>query len=279
MEQFLNDIKTNILHSFLSIPSTMAKIFNKEILQTMKESEEKVGDQEEKNELMEETYDSLVSSSNEDENILMQKIGTKLNEKKVAIDLFTGANAQRLLVNRIDRDVFDLIYHRKFEYNKKFNFSKLNQMIPLTDKELDNFKNYLKDVKDVLQFLKSLNMNLEGEIDFIIRNVDKKNIIGALTDESKKYFVFADENSFQDDKYDIFGEVTINLFRPSVYLQKLKQIIRYILLIKLLEKHPEYFKTLNIPPNKRAIMIVTDGNYNEFIDKLSNSKIFSKDFE
>ena len=50
-------------------------------------------------------------------------------------------------------------------------------------------------------------------------------------------------------------------------------------MIKLLEKHPEYFKTLNIPSNKRAIMIVTDGNYNEFIDKLSNSKIFSKDFE
>ena len=224
MEQFLNDIKNNILHSFLSIPSTMARIFNKEILQTMKEREEKVGDQEEKDELMEETLDSLVSSSNEEEKILMQKIGTKLSEKKVAIDLFTGANAERLLVNRIDRDVFDLIYHRKFEYNKKFNFSKLNQMIPLTDKELDNFKNYLKDVKDILQFLKSLNMNLEGEIDFIIRNVDKKNIIGALNDESKKYFVFADENSFQDDKYDIFGEITINLFRPSVYLQKLKQI-------------------------------------------------------
>ena len=122
-------------------------------------------------------------------------------------------------------------------------------------------------------------MNLEGKIDFIIRNVNKKDVIGALKDESKKYFVFADENSFQDEKYDIFGEVTINLFQPSVYLQKLKQIIRYILLIKLIEKHPEYFKSLNIPSKKKVIMVVTDGNYTDFIDKLSNSKIFSKDFE
>ena len=32
-------------------------------------------------------------------------------------------------------------------------------------------------------------MNLEGKIDFIIRNVNKKDVIGALKDESKKYFV------------------------------------------------------------------------------------------
>ena len=150
MEQFLNDIKNNILHSFLSIPNAMARIFNKQTLVNLQEKEEKVGDQAEKDELMEETLDSLISSSNEDEKIIVQTIEKKLKEKKVAIDLFIGTNAERFLVNRIDRDIFDLVYHRKFEYNKNFNFSKLNQMIPLTDKELDNFKNYLKDVKDVL---------------------------------------------------------------------------------------------------------------------------------
>ena len=38
-----------------------------------------------------------------------------------------------------------------------------------------------------------MNMNLEGEIDFIIKNVKKNDIIKVLNNESKKYFVFGDQ--------------------------------------------------------------------------------------
>ena len=282
MSAFIEEIKRNLLMSFLNIPNTMAKLFDKNTLESLKTSEEKAGDQEEKTNLTEDEdiLEQFISSSSGSEEDLVSKIKKKVDEKKVAIDLFNGRNAEYLLVNRIDRDVFELKYHKSYEYNQNFNFMKLNQNIPSSSKELEELNLFLKEANQVMQFLKSIGINLEGEIDFIIHNVKAKDIKDVLSNEAKKFFVFGEEELFKKDLiYEIYGEVTINLFQPSIYINKLRQLIKYIIIIKLIENHPNYFKRIGIPKKNRAIMIVTDGSYVEFIDKLSESKIFSEGFE
>ena len=132
-------------------------------------------------------------------------------------------------------------YHNNFAHNWKFNLTKLNQTIPKENIEIEDLNKYLLEVKDVLPFIKALNINLEGEIDFIILSVKKDDITNALSNESKKYYVFGDKSLFQNEIYEIFGEVTINLFSSSVYIKKFKQLV---------DKYPNYFKTMNINQKK-----------------------------
>ena len=151
--------------------------------------------------------------------------------------------------------------------------------MPLKGNDWTNFRKYSDEMNQVLNFLGGLGIKFEGQIDFIIPNIESRHISDVLTNESKKYFVFGDKSLFTDKTYEIFGEVTINLFSPSIYIHKLRQLIRYIVLIKLIEKYPEQFNDLFPQRNKKVIMIVTDGKYSEFINKISESKIFSNDFE
>ena len=155
----------------------------------------------------------------------------------------------------------------------------LNQNLPLDDTALKNFNKYTIEVNKVIQFLNLLKINLDGEIDFTIPNVKKDDITQILDDESKKRYVFLDKDLFIENNYDIYGEATVNLFSPSNYIHKFRQLIRYVLLIKLIENNTDYFKSKKKSTAKKAIMIVTDGKYDDFINKLSDSKIFSKDFE
>ena len=281
MDEFLKTIKSNLAESFIQIPNTMAKIFNKNVLSKFKTEEEKVGDQNEIDDLIEESVDSIFSSSSnsDSEQNKIEKIKKKVKEKKVAIDLVTGKEAEKLFANRVDRDIFDLKYHGKFQFSQTYEFTKLNETLPLNNIPLQNFSKYISEVNDVTKFLKPLKIKLDGEIDFIIPNVNKNDITKILDDESKKRCVFLDKDLFKENNYDIYVEATVNLFNPSIYIHKFRQILRYILLIKLIENNTDYFKSKNISTNKKAIMIVTDGNYGDFINKLSESKIFSKDFE
>ena len=114
---------------------------------------------------------------------------------------------------------------------------------------------------------------------FIIENVTKKDIHNILNDNNKKYFVFGDKNLFTEETYEILGEVTINLFHPLNYINKLKQLLKYIIITKLYENNADYFKDIKSSIIQKAIMVVTDSNYVEFIDNLVKSKIFLEDFE
>ena len=102
MEKLLKEIQLNYLDSFMHIPSTMAKIFNKSVRKNLKVQEENLGDQEDKDDLIEESVDSIISSSGDEQNKI-QKIHNYLKEKKVAIDLFTVKSAEKLLCDRVDR--------------------------------------------------------------------------------------------------------------------------------------------------------------------------------
>lgn len=281
----LENIQKELLKSFLNIPSTMARLFDIKVLEKLKENEESMGNEEEKNNLLnqEEDVDSLISSASEtdaDQSKLIEKIKKKNKEKKIAIDLFSGKAAEHFFINRVDRDVFDLKYHNNFIFNQNYNLSKLiDEDIPIASKELNEFIKYLNQSSNILNFFKMINMNLEGEIDFIINDVKKDDIIKILNDISKKYYIFGDENLFLENSYEIFGEITINLFHPNNYIKKLKQLLRYITTIKLYEKYQDFFFKKKIKKAHRAIMIITNGNYIEFIDRLVDSKIFSKDYD
>ena len=111
----------------------------------------------------------------------------------------------------------------------------LNQNLPLDDTALKNFNKYTIEVNKVIQFLNLLKINLDGEIDFIVPNVKKDDITQILDDESKKRYVFLDKDLFIENNYDIYGEATVNLFSHSNYIHKFRQLIRYVLLIKLIE--------------------------------------------
>jgi len=278
MDKFLKKISKDLEKSFIQIPNTMAKLYNNDILNILKTDEENIGDQPEKDELIEESVDSIFSSSGDEQDKIC-KIKTKMKNKKVAVDLFTGKEAEKLFANRVDRDIFDLKYHKQFNFYKEYKLMNLNEKLPLDDKDLTDFNNYSMEVNKVTKFLKTLDMTLDCEVDFNIPCVSTADILAILNSESKKRCVFFDKDLFKENIYDIFGEVTINLFKPSIYIHKFKQLIRYILVIKLIENNPDYFKTKNISTTKKAIMIVTDGKYGDFINKLSESKIFSKDFE
>ena len=278
MDKFLKKISKDLEKSFIQIPNTMAKLYNNDILNILKTDEENIGDQPEKDELIEESVDSIFSSSGDEQDKIC-KIKTKMKNKKVAVDLFTGKEAEKLFGNRVDRDIFDLKYHKQFNFYKEYKLMNLNEKLPLDDKDLTDFNNYSMEVNKVTKFLKTLDMTLDCEVDFNIPCVSTADILAILNSESKKRCVFFDKDLFKENIYDIFGEVTINLFKPSIYIHKFKQLIRYILVIKLIENNPDYFKTKNISTTKKANMIVTDGKYGDFINKLSESKIFSKDFE
>ena len=278
MEELLKKIKSDYLQSFMNIPNTMARIFTNEVLKSFKKSSEEVGDEEEKNELIEETIDSIIESGEEDQ-IIIDKIVKKIKEKKVAIDLNTGEDAEKLLGIRVDRDIFELKYHGSFIYSQEFDLMSFSKILPLKVNELTELNQYLKDANKVINFLETMKMNLKGQIDFTIPSVKLADIIDVLSNDSKKYYIFGDKDLFKDSNYDIYGEVTLDLFSHSNYIHKMKQLIRYIILIKLIENHTEYFKTIGISTAKKAIMIVTDGKYKEFINKISESKIFSKEYK
>ena len=66
MDKFLKKISKDLEKSFIQIPNTMAKLYNNDILNILKTDEENIGDQPEKDELIEESVDSIFSSSGDE---------------------------------------------------------------------------------------------------------------------------------------------------------------------------------------------------------------------
>jgi len=79
-----------------------------------------------------------------------------------------------LLANRVDRDVFDLIYHANFKRNIEFDLYKLNKIVFSSDDDFNHFQRCYEESYKVEQFCNSVSINLKGEYDFIINNVKKK---------------------------------------------------------------------------------------------------------
>ena len=258
MKNLLYNIQKDYLKAFLNISTVMPRIFDKNVLQYLKDNYKNIEDQEEQKDLIieEDSIESLFNSSSENEKKLIEKIYRKTKEKKINVEHFKGKTAEHLFSNRVDKDVFDLKYHNKFKFNIDFNFFNINQEIPIENSKFKNQKKYIKEIQKISNFFSSLNMKLEGEDDFIIENVAKKDIHNILSDNNKKYFAFGDKNLFTEETYEILGEVTINLFHPLNYINKLKQLLKYIIITKLYENNADYFKDIKSSIIKKAIMVV-----------------------
>ena len=200
MNVLLEKIKMDYLASYLHIPNITEGIFDKSLLTKLKTTEEKIGEENEKKDLIEgRAIDSIISSTSENENEIMDKLIKKNKNSKIAVELFNGKNGEHLLANRVDRDVFDLIYHANFKRNIEFDLYKLNKIVFSSDDDFNHFQRCYEESYKVEQFCNSVSINLKGEYDFIINNVKKKDIEEILSDKSKQFFVFGDKKLFQKD--------------------------------------------------------------------------------
>ena len=89
MDEFLEKIKSELVNSFMQIPNTMAKIFDKNLLSNFKTEEGKIGVNE-KDDLIEESVDSIFSSSydssNEQKKIeKIEKVKKRVKKKKLLL--------------------------------------------------------------------------------------------------------------------------------------------------------------------------------------------------
>lgn len=142
---------------------------------------------------------------------------------------------------------------------------------------------------------------LIGDIDGIITNVQKDEIIKAKNENS--YSIFSSKNFFKESNtYDIFCESTfgfIEKFKSEKfdYTLEIKQLKKIIYLIKdvvykinidIDNNSDIYLKILkaNInslfhhnPNNKIILAIICDGNYRNLIEQIKNFCLFSKDWK
>ena len=144
----------------------------------------------------------------------------------------------------------------------------------------------VKIKENKISSLKCLDYNCKEKLDdnFIINLLNNDaNLINnyikyklellILNDPNKKYHVFGNEALYVEKKYDLFGEITIDLFKPEIYINKVKQLLKYILVIKLIEKNNNFFDD----KVEKALIIVTNGKYLDFIKKISTAKIYTKE--
>ena len=274
-DDIFDEIEKNLEKSFLKIPTTMPRTFNRNEIKNYfsKDAAKKLDDITEKSQFYESdgVKDLLSKSGSETE---QEKI-KKLENREVTIDLNNGDFFEQFFINRVDRDIFDLKYHSNISRPDEIDYSEIkskNKDILSSKDLLEDYKIYLDDVYSILSG-NDLFKNLLCKPDFLIKDVESKDIKDILNDPNKKYHVFGNEALFVEDKYDLFGEITIDLFKPEIYINKVKQLLKYILVIKLIEKNNNFFDD----KVKKALIIVTNGKYLDFIKKISTAKIYTKD--
>ena len=274
-DDIFDEIEKNLEKSFLKIPTTMPRTFNRNEIKNYfsKDAAKKLDDITEKSQFYESdgVKDLLSKSGSETE---QEKI-KKLENREVTIDLNNGDFFEQFFINRVDRDIFDLKYHSNISRPDEIDYSEIkskNKEILSSKDLLEDYKIYLDDVYSILSG-NDLFKNLLCKPDFLIKDVESKDIKDILNDPNKKYHVFGNEALFVEDKYDLFGEITIDLFKPEIYINKVKQLLKYILVIKLIEKNNNFFDD----KVKKALIIVTNGKYLDFIKKTSTAKIYTKD--
>ena len=274
-DDIFDEIEKNLEISFLKIPTTMPRTFNRNEIKNYfsKDAAKKLDDITEKSQFYEsDGVKNLLSKSGSETE--QEKI-KKLENREVTIDLNNGDFFEQFFINRVDRDIFDLKYHSNISRPDEIDYSEIkskNKEILSSKDLLEDYKIYLDDVYSILSG-NDLFKNLLCKPDFLIKDVESKDIKDILNDPNKKYHVFGNKALFVENKYDLFGEITIDLFKPEIYINKVKQLLKYILVIKLIEKNNNFFDD----KVKKALIIVTNGKYLDFIKKISTAKIYTKD--
>ena len=169
-------------------------------------------------------------------------------------------------------DIFNLLTMGNLDFYRNISYKEDNK-----DYEFDfqicniKFKNFLYFLGLFLPNIPSLNTlqidvkNIFEDKRQIFQNIDNYEMKGEI---EKKY-----------ENVDILGEITIDL--PNIDNKKMVQINNYIKLLKKLEKNPQLNKKFHFSENnKKIILIITDGKYEQFSNfiKYHNKlKILEKD--
>ena len=173
--EIFEEIKKDPQKSFLKIPSSMPRAFNRNDIKdfSIKDAAKKLDDIGDKSESYDSDIMKDILSKNSSESETKKK--ELLGNSQVSIDLNNGLFFEQFFINRIDRDIFDLKYHSQISTPDEVDYSDLNPHInDLSNKEfLDDYKIFLDDIYSVLQG-NNLFQNLKCNPDFIIKNVKTK---------------------------------------------------------------------------------------------------------
>ena len=150
------------------------------------------------------------------------------------------------------------------------------------DRSLSWFDDNLFDI--LLKFCKQDTKNIIFHPDYIINNIEGKNLIEKIIKYKENIHCFKDWIK-NDKKYDLIGEISVDYLTTSKE-RKLSQTQKYINFIRLFEEiekcqniktkiKKEFEEKLGlINENEKILVLTSDGNYEDYLNNLKQSKIF-----
>ena len=150
------------------------------------------------------------------------------------------------------------------------------------DRSLSWFDDNLFDI--LLKFCKQDTKNIIFHPDYIINNIEGKNLIEKIKKYKENIHCFKDWIK-NDKKYDLIGEISVDYLTTSKE-RKLSQTQKYINFIRLFEEiekcqniktkiKKEFEEKLGlINENEKILVLTSDGNYEDYLNNLKQSKIF-----
>ena len=124
-DDIFDEIEKNLEKSFLKIPTTMPRTFNRNEIKNYfsKDTAKKLDDITEKSQFYESdgVKDLLSKSGSETEQEKIKKLGNR----EVTIDLNNGDFFEQFFINRVDRDIFDLKYHSNISRPDEIDYSEI----------------------------------------------------------------------------------------------------------------------------------------------------------
>ncbi len=165
------------------------------------------------------------------------------------------------------------------KYIGKININELtvyNRIFPWFDENLF----YL-----LLDFCQNEKHNIIFDPDYIIKNINGDTLLNGIAKHKENIHCL--RNWIDKNKsYDLIGEISLDYLSEN---RKVIQTLKYINIINLFHKiqnskqiNPEKKKKFEekfglVPENEKILIIMTDGNYEKYLNNLKDSKIFKEE--
>ena len=219
--------------------------------------------------------DKSVSSSDSDSEEKVESDNNKTKRYRFGENIYEKFSAYYFCETILNID------SRTIKFIKEVNINNLciyNRTLPYFDENL---------IPILVSFCQKEKLNIKFNPDYIINNINGKQLLDGIgkCKENIHYF----RNFIKEDKnYDLIGEVSIGyLTNPDE--RKFLQTKRYINLIKLFDeikntenikeqakvKFEELFSLVH--QNDKILVVTSNGNYEDYLNNLKNSKIFEED--
>ena len=219
--------------------------------------------------------DKSVSSSDSDSEEKAESDNNKTKRYRFGENIYEKFSAYYFCETILNID------SRTIKFIKEVNINNLciyNRTLPYFDENL---------IPILVSFCQKEKLNIKFNPDYIINNINGKQLLDGIgkCKENIHYF----RNLIKEDKnYDLIGEVSIGyLTNPDE--RKFLQTKRYINLIKLFDeikntenikeqakvKFEELFSLVH--QNDKILVVTSNGNYEDYLNNLKNSKIFEED--